>query len=334
MPVMCLDSSPARNRMALATSSGSAIRPCGMVDTTCFSNATGSGCPSIQVRTSCVRVRPGATALTRTPCRAHSIAAVLVSASSAPLAAAYRLIVGTPTDAVRDVTLTIDPRPRASIFAPAACCISRQPRKLVSSTRRTSSSEVSSTELVQSMAALLTSTSAPPHSSAAPTAACAVRLSATSPATNLVLPSLCPPAWRATTTTRAPCSTKSRTVASPMPAVPPVTMATLPARRPLTLLRAPARQGTRTRCWPRDRKSTRLNSSHSQISYAVFCLKKKKKLTTQESTQPPLPQASERSNDRDIRNNSANQAVSTQFTITLQIAHRLSSPTPHTCRSE
>src|SRR2546430_6712117 len=26
---------------------------------------------------------------------------------------------------------------------------------------------------------------------------------------------------------------------------------------------------------PKDRKSTRLNSSHSQISYAVFCLKKK-----------------------------------------------------------
>src|SRR2546427_13282443 len=29
-----------------------------------------------------------------------------------------------------------------------------------------------------------------------------------------------------------------------------------------------------------DRKSTRLNSSHSQISYAVFCLKKKKELTS------------------------------------------------------
>src|SRR2546430_13492722 len=28
-----------------------------------------------------------------------------------------------------------------------------------------------------------------------------------------------------------------------------------------------------------DRKSTRLNSSHSQISYAVFCLKKKKHIT-------------------------------------------------------
>src|SRR5206468_6188630 len=32
------------------------------------------------------------------------------------------------------------------------------------------------------------------------------------------------------------------------------------------------------RAWTRrDRKSTRLNSSHDQISYAVFCLKKKKK---------------------------------------------------------
>src|SRR2546427_8838703 len=33
----------------------------------------------------------------------------------------------------------------------------------------------------------------------------------------------------------------------------------------------------RDRVLLRDRKSTRLNSSHSQISYAVFCLKKKKK---------------------------------------------------------
>src|SRR5690242_20895527 len=33
----------------------------------------------------------------------------------------------------------------------------------------------------------------------------------------------------------------------------------------------------RRRTRPRDRKSTRLNSSHMSISYAVFCLKKKKK---------------------------------------------------------
>src|SRR5688572_24201884 len=33
-----------------------------------------------------------------------------------------------------------------------------------------------------------------------------------------------------------------------------------------------------------DRKSTRLNSSHSQISYAVFCLKKKKKKINEAQT--------------------------------------------------
>src|SRR5947207_4491938 len=34
-----------------------------------------------------------------------------------------------------------------------------------------------------------------------------------------------------------------------------------------------------------DRKSTRLNSSHTVISYAVFCLKKKKKITRKKLTQ-------------------------------------------------
>src|SRR2546427_7679971 len=38
----------------------------------------------------------------------------------------------------------------------------------------------------------------------------------------------------------------------------------------------------------RDRKSTRLNSSHSQISYAVFCLKKKK----QKKAAPAYPRDS------------------------------------------
>src|SRR2546422_1338793 len=40
-------------------------------------------------------------------------------------------------------------------------------------------------------------------------------------------------------------------------------------------------------CWPSpglDRKSTRLNSSHGYISYAVFCLKKKKKTTLGDRT--------------------------------------------------
>src|SRR5690625_5918871 len=38
-------------------------------------------------------------------------------------------------------------------------------------------------------------------------------------------------------------------------------------------------------CEESDRKSTRLNSSHVAISYAVFCLKKKKKSTRRGSTQ-------------------------------------------------
>src|SRR2546427_6359125 len=40
--------------------------------------------------------------------------------------------------------------------------------------------------------------------------------------------------------------------------------------------RRPAAGGVIGQIFP-DRKSTRLNSSHSQISYAVFCLKKKKR---------------------------------------------------------
>src|SRR2546421_1041335 len=38
-----------------------------------------------------------------------------------------------------------------------------------------------------------------------------------------------------------------------------------------------------------DRKSTRLNSSHDQISYAVFCLKKKKKKTYQRPHTTEIP---------------------------------------------
>src|SRR5438552_7658771 len=47
-------------------------------------------------------------------------------------------------------------------------------------------------------------------------------------------------------------------------------------RRGRTLSTAPA-PGARSPRACRDRKSTRLNSSHQIISYAVFCLKKKKK---------------------------------------------------------
>src|SRR2546430_12201918 len=46
-----------------------------------------------------------------------------------------------------------------------------------------------------------------------------------------------------------------------------------------------------------DRKSTRLNSSHSQISYAVFCLKKKKELNYTSSLAPSSPASCENTSD-------------------------------------
>src|SRR2546427_4564574 len=48
--------------------------------------------------------------------------------------------------------------------------------------------------------------------------------------------------------------------------------------RDIALLPEPGRDG--------DRKSTRLNSSHSQISYAVFCLKKKKNYQKRDADTP------------------------------------------------
>src|SRR2546430_9225654 len=73
---------------------------------------------------------------------------------------------------------------------------------------------------------------------------------------------------------------------SPLFPSPPLfrSLADLPAANPAAegrsfLLRPVAVTGDPTRdidAVTQDRKSTRLNSSHSQISYAVFCLKKKK----------------------------------------------------------
>src|SRR2546430_8008816 len=53
--------------------------------------------------------------------------------------------------------------------------------------------------------------------------------------------------------------------------------------------RQPSRSSNESR-FHLDRKSTRLNSSHSQISYAVFCLKKKKDMyDTADDTSPKRP---------------------------------------------
>src|SRR5689334_23955241 len=51
--------------------------------------------------------------------------------------------------------------------------------------------------------------------------------------------------------------------------------------RPRVAARRPSLRRRRRDQGHRDRKSTRLNSSHSSISYAVFCLKKKKQTQNQ-----------------------------------------------------
>src|SRR3712207_8657809 len=50
----------------------------------------------------------------------------------------------------------------------------------------------------------------------------------------------------------------------------------LPERRAGAIEERPWRHGAQKHPPGQDRKSTRLNSSHANISYAVFCLKKKK----------------------------------------------------------
>src|SRR2546422_6332048 len=58
------------------------------------------------------------------------------------------------------------------------------------------------------------------------------------------------------------------------------------SRRASPTCRAASRSEPSSRSRPRDRKSTRLNSSHGYISYAVFCLKKKKGATPRPRPRP------------------------------------------------
>src|SRR2546427_8410778 len=65
---------------------------------------------------------------------------------------------------------------------------------------------------------------------------------------------------------------------------------TRPLRANNAVLKDRVRQG--------DRKSTRLNSSHSQISYAVFCLKKKKTVTRTRTARQEITEGACRTQQR------------------------------------
>src|SRR5258708_15457177 len=82
--------------------------------------------------------------------------------------------------------------------------------------------------------------------------------------------------------------------------------------------------------WPRrrgafgrsgqDRKSTRLNSSHQIISYAVFCLKKKKAIRNHEKRSTPPPSA-ERTQLRGIARVFQSGPLRKDRKITIQSDH-------------
>src|SRR3989475_6007561 len=58
-----------------------------------------------------------------------------------------------------------------------------------------------------------------------------------------------------------------------------------------------------------DRESTRLNSSHSQISYAVFCLKKKKKKNTQHDSTHKISDTNKRDIQRTHENSQSHHQL-------------------------
>src|SRR2546427_6821177 len=90
-----------------------------------------------------------------------------------------------------------------------------------------------------------------------------------------------------------------------------------------SVARPSMRTSSRTRSKPpamasgwlsRDRKSTRLNSSHSQISYAVFCLKKKKK-------EKKRSKLNRQNNTRRVKNKKAIQRQRNEVTRGLSRDH-------------
>src|SRR3712207_7984317 len=90
-----------------------------------------------------------------------------------------------------------------------------------------------------------------------------------------------------------PCATRFRSDAAPPPAGHRSGRGTAAGARPALRLEQhgrvpdPSRTAAALAARAGDRKSTRLNSSHANISYAVFCLKK----TDHLHPRPPLPPA-------------------------------------------
>src|SRR5207244_11423414 len=103
-----------------------------------------------------------------------------------------------------------------------------------------------------------------------------------SPSTSVLALSLCP--WHSFFNDSAPPEIYPLSLHDALPILRPPRAVTMPCAAYMPATSSGEVSGrTRITCWPEtspedvaDRKSTRLNSSHQIISYAVFCLKKKK----------------------------------------------------------
>src|SRR6266511_4252353 len=234
-PVTAQARSEARNTTTAATSAGSAIRPSGCCASTARSAAAGSGCWLSHSSTRYVRVKPGATALTRTLYGPQSHARLRVSPSRPAFAAAYANIPGTVSRAWIDEMFTIAPARFAVRRGNTYFDVSQAAFRSTANTASQSASTIVVASKYALTPALFTSTSMSPNrSTQARTAAATSGSRRTSARTN----SACPPCASRSRTVSAPDSAMSTTatcppsaitrsaVARPMPRAPPVTSTT------------------------------------------------------------------------------------------------------------
>src|SRR5258707_2473209 len=87
-----------------------------------------------------------------------------------------------------------------------------------------------------------------------------------------------------------------------------------------------ARIAERQRCYALDRKSTRLNSSHANISYAVFCLKKKKVKCRSADGWTTCPDRANRRQSSPATSELLPTGTATRFLVLLDKCVRLNRP--------
>src|SRR5581483_5376737 len=233
-PVTHEDASESRNSVALATSSGSPIRPSGDIAAV---RSIASGVITRSIRSDIVV--PGATQFARTPYRPTSSARCRVNIATPAFDAAYAACVGLSRKRpeIEDM-VTIAPRRAPIIAGRNSRTVRNVDVRFASITSRHSASVSSTTGVNDSNPpANGTSSSTSPSSPSTSARIAATSLSLVqSPATASASPpssatsASTPSRERPLTATRAPFRTSARHVAAPIPFEPPVTRATLPSR--------------------------------------------------------------------------------------------------------